>query len=318
LLFSLATSSFGWSSDGHKTVAEIAQNLLKPETLKAINTWTGNKALSTIAMQADYWNASWSAPMHYININASFTTFDPLRDCKDLCVYKAILNYTERLRTATPSSVPNPSGEPSPLALVVHFVGDLHQPLHVGYPSDKGGTRASVLFYNKSTNLHFVWDDDIFQKLLAKDSLTWYSFALKKATILRSMASVGSIPSDAEVSAWAMESYTYVRTIVYQYPDIQSNASLPFLGDKYTAVASPVIEQRLQVAGQRLAAILNGIYSPEPKSHGLSVPVIVAIVIACVAFVLIVILATVIILRRLRSREAGDGIPYSKLAPIRV
>lgn len=167
---SLVGASLCWAPDGHRIVAHIAQHLLTPVTWKAVYTWTGGRNMSDIANDADTWlyldrqGNGWSAPMHYINSPVNATSFDPNRDCAGPCVYTAIQNYTNLLRKYPPNPTiwtNTTGGEPNVLSFLVHYIGDLHQPMHCGFDVDRGGNSLWVNFFGRPVSLHYLWDNSL-------------------------------------------------------------------------------------------------------------------------------------------------------------
>ena len=133
------------------------------------------------------------------------------------------------------------------LRLLVHFIGDLHMPLHVGLKEDKGGNSFKVKWFGKQTNLHSVWDTKIIEGYgMSFTELTSNVDALSKKEIQ-------TIQSGA-VTDWMYESRALCE-------DVYANTSVgENLGYKYMYRYVNVSRKQLQKAGLRLASILNEIY----------------------------------------------------------
>ncbi|KAM0834350.1 hypothetical protein ACQ4PT_063655 [Festuca glaucescens] len=134
----LPAPSHGWGVDGHLIVCQIAQGRLSDAATKAVNDLLPSDAsdnLSSLCSWADKvrFRYHWSAPLHFID------TPD------NLCTY----NYDNNLTEA--------------LLFLSHFMGDVHQPLHVGFSSDRGGNTIDVHWYRRKTVLHHVWDVNIIE-----------------------------------------------------------------------------------------------------------------------------------------------------------
>jgi hypothetical protein len=131
------------------------------------------------------------------------------------------------------------------LKFVVHFVGDVHQPLHAGYRDDKGGNTYQVQFDGKGSNLHRVWDSG----MLYSRGLDWKAYAqvldAEPVKLPPPMA-----PRDNPYAQWAEESCRITGEAGF-YPSGHS------IGADYVRAELPVAEQRLREAGQRLADLLN-------------------------------------------------------------
>jgi hypothetical protein len=176
----------------------------------------------------------------------------------------ALARFTRTLRD------PNASRADKQLALrfVVHLVGDLHQPLHVGKCCDRGGNEVKVTFFGKPTNLHAVWDS----AMVDDEQLSFTELAAK----LERHTSDEQIIAwwDINPRDWISESAQYRETL---YPtatdkpraptDKKSKGpAVPDLSYSYIYRFTPLMEQRLSQAGVRLAAYLNAVYAePAPR-----------------------------------------------------
>jgi hypothetical protein len=135
------------------------------------------------------------------------------------------------------------------LRLLIHFVGDLHQPMHAGgRAEDQGGNRVRVLWFNDSTNLHSMWDDKLpeYQKL----SYTEWSKAINHTTKQQRLGWQKS-----PVREWFYESYKIAQ-------DIYAEIKQPYqrLGYRYNFDHIETINQQLLKGGVRLAGLLNEIF----------------------------------------------------------
>ena len=139
----------------------------------------------------------------------------------------------------------------------MHFIGDCHQPMHVSRAEDKGGNDIKVQFNGRNTNLHSLWDSGLIGKegktfdLMAKD----YDNATKTDIIKWT----GTDPM-----TWLWESYQFSTKI---YGAIAKNNTLD---DAYYQANIPIIQQRIEMAGIRLAGELNKIFSQYPVKGGLT------------------------------------------------
>ena len=107
------------------------------------------------------------------------------------------------------------TGEPTPLSFLVHFVGDIHQPLHAGYGCDKGASSSYVYFYNKRMSLHSVWDSGIIDHYGG----SWVDFAAELQQNINDHPYMYTLYSLIMLPEWwTDESYNnYVRHIVYDF-----------------------------------------------------------------------------------------------------
>jgi len=137
------------------------------------------------------------------------------------------------------------------LEFLVHFVGDSHQPLHIGYADDRGGNDVTVNFYGTSTNLHAVWDTGMIER--------WHDEWTDAVQELEQFMSnnpnvVQEFVSDMNPDDWANESFQYVRSTVYNYTE---QNGVPYLYDNYYNANLPVVKLRLIAGGVRLGQLLN-------------------------------------------------------------
>jgi len=244
--------------------------------------WTNNKNLSDLATQPDQWRgkscSSWASTMHYVNVPYKTPSFSMgTSSCsKGLCVVSAITNYSRVVQNAKPFYKPfdsNSCSEPSPLAFLIHFAGDVHQPLHVSYKEDSGGNALKVTFFGQMTNLHAVWDVGLIRKYM---NVTWNLFAHRLIQeIDGSPGSFNSLSAATDPVAWASEAYQVTYKSAYTFTAGKAeeisdqewlrrqarspSSSTPVLGDKYGQIAWPQVKMQLKRGGARLAATLNRI-----------------------------------------------------------
>lgn len=188
---------------------------------------------------------------HFINIPAGMSGVDMARDCGDVakrCAPWAIAHYATIL--TTPSAAD--SSRANALKFIMHFVGDLHQPLHAGRPGDRGGNSVAVDFFGNAgnaerpNNLHSVWDSQILKRGNRKwpESSTWLASEIS--------ADEAQAWSSLDVIGWTNESYRVCEDYVY--------GKLPAdhkIRDFYYRPALGYAEVQIQKAGVRLAFLLN-------------------------------------------------------------
>jgi hypothetical protein len=145
------------------------------------------------------------------------------------------------------------------LMFVAHFVGDVHQPLHVGYASDRGGNGYAIRGASGSDNLHSVWDS-YFIRNLARD---WRQYGQDLHADINPIdrtvwVDIGT-PFDDRSLAWANESFRIVEDYVYEGLTGPSGREL---GPTYVQNNLPTIERQLKKAGLRLGRLLNEALDP--------------------------------------------------------
>ncbi|MDZ4811318.1 MAG: S1/P1 nuclease [Pseudomonadota bacterium] len=243
-------AALAWGPHSHEVVAEIAARHLQPAARLEVERLLGDRAdlamreMSTwadrVREQPKYRD---TAPLHYVNFPRGVCRYDPRRYCRDgSCVVGAIGKYVARLADAGASK----EDRAEALAFVIHFVSDIHQPLHAAWRDDRGGNDVQIRIGRKGSNLHALWDD----ALARRAGLRVREHANKLlATPLATERILAW--SDAAPMAWAEESCAVVTDGLYPEMLDISNA--------YLERMLPVAEERIELAGQRLAALLNAV-----------------------------------------------------------
>lgn len=270
--------SVQWGADGHRIIAQIASTLLSDTASAKVSAMLPPDVnMTDIAPLPDDFAhtplGNWSIPCHYCNLPNNSLNFT-MADCGDFCVVKSIMNYTKILIAEDGTNImcnPDPSVEPCALEFLIHYVGDVHQPLHVGYGFDEGGNTEEVDFFDDkySTHLHHVWDTNMIEKWDGGNggNTSWDSVLPELLAMMQAdPAMVKHYASLTNPIEWADESFYYVRTDVYNYnptPEIEESDirikynNLPWIGPHYYAHNLPIIQQRLMAAGIRLATLIN-------------------------------------------------------------
>lgn len=259
------SNAFSWGKIGHRIVGEIASQNLSSSAKHKVKELLGDETLAEVSNWADEIRSDPNydvkmSPWHYATI-ADGKTYDPsLSPQGD--VIKAI---NEQSSILIHSHVQ--SEKVRALKLLVHFVGDVHQPLHVGNEADQGGNLCQVKWFGATKTLHSLWDDEMidFQKFSYKE----YSRKLNHA----SEADIEKWQSTGALE-WAKESQDIRMKI---YPDAGKTftpadrpycksdwktiapESIPNLKYDYEYMAHDIFERRLLQGGIRLAGVLNTI-----------------------------------------------------------
>lgn len=247
LLLLACTPAFAWSEFGHRLVGELAERQLSESARAQIADLLRDEPDASLAAIAPWpdkirdeepW--TFTARFHYVNIDDDACRYDAARDCRDgRCIVAAIDRYTAELRD---TSLPRKQRAEA-LKFVVHFVGDVHQPLHAGNRPDQGGNDFQVNLDGEGTNLHSVWDNRILRS--AKLDLQTY------ADRLDAQRQRAPGMADGNSAAWAMESCSALAAQAV-YPAKPGKLDPSYLVDKRNYV-----EQRIVQASERLAAVLE-------------------------------------------------------------
>ncbi|CAH8358868.1 unnamed protein product [Eruca vesicaria subsp. sativa] len=293
-----APNVHGWGIEGHTIVCKIAQARLDETAAKAVKDLLPESAQGDLSSLCDWadrvkFRYHWSSPLHYIN-TPDVCSYQYTRDCKDedgvkgRCVAGAIYNYTTQLLTYNTAAASSPQCTPknlphqlthllSPshvlfflfsdnlteaLLFLSHFMGDIHQPLHVSFASDKGGNTIEVHWYTRKANLHHVWDSSIIETAEAdfyNSELDGMVDAINK-NITTEWAD--------QVTRWEICTRKTACPDIYAAEGIKAACDWAYKGvtegdtleDEYFYSRLPIVYQRLAQGGVRLAATLNRIF----------------------------------------------------------
>jgi len=251
VLFLYNTSFAWWGLTGHRVVGEVAQGYLSPKAMRAVKEILGTESLAMSSNWADFIKSDstydYLSRWHYINLKAGLTKDEvnaKLQKDTTANLYNRINFLVEELKN---EDLP-PETKKMYLRLLIHFVGDLHQPLHVGRPDDLGGNRIKVRWFNENTNLHSLWDEKLpeFQRL----SYTEFAKAIAHTT-KKQRKEWQSQP----ISDWFFESYQLAQSI---YDEVGNTE--PRLGYRYNYDHVNTLNNQLLKGGVRLAGLLNEIF----------------------------------------------------------
>jgi hypothetical protein len=175
-----------------------------------------------------------------VNVPREAQAVDTARDCPDgECVVGAIRKYQGIVKDA---NAPREQRIEA-LKFLIHFVGDVHQPLHVSYAEDRGGNRLSLTFMGKRTNFHKLWDTDLIEQRIAGGDWMKLGGELQASITAEAAALYGS---STDPLAWANEMLEITRRL---YRELDSDA----LAAPYYEANIGTVETQLQTAGVRLA-----------------------------------------------------------------
>ena len=246
----LPFSSMAWGLLGHRIVGQIADAYLTKHTRKEIAKILGNESVAMASNWPDFIKSdpsmSYLSPWHYCDIKGGLnqTEFVSVLD-KDTAVdaYTKINFLVKELKNKDLEK----DKKAMYLKLLIHIVGDVHQPLHVGRPEDQGGNKIKVLWFDASYNLHQIWDDQLitYQKL----SYTEYTAAINFTTEAQRKEWQAQ-----PLSIWLWESYQLAEKI---YADIKPEQKLSY---RYNYDYIDSLNDRLLKGGVHLAGLLNDIF----------------------------------------------------------
>ena len=277
-------SLLGWSSEAHRAIAMIAAKRMEgSRTIASITAILGNLTLADISTCPDEVRdleehgtklsttcavifpepPKGTAPWHFVNTPIKALTFTPTpadvsAACMNSCAIVEVENYFRVLSQWDPSDTgAKKLADEQALAYVVHFIGDIHQPLHAAErDGDRGGNAVKVDFFNsKNLTLHEIWDNQI----VARIDKTPQELVID----LRPEIQTATAEPSVRVTDWAIQSYTLARDVAYKgIPDASSSnkAAAPVsLGQAYQDMAAPVVRLQIARAGVRLASHLQSV-----------------------------------------------------------
>jgi len=246
VIFSLTVNyAFSWGAIGHRVVGEIAFRHLSENARKNIQKILGNESLAMTGTYMDFIRSNdkydHMSPWHYCTIPDG-KTYDEAGTPKEGDVIVTI----DRLLNELESKRFTDEDEAFAIKMLVHLIGDIHQPLHVGNGEDRGGNSIKVNFFWESSNLHRVWDEGIIeqQKLSFTEYTNWINFPTNEQV---------KNWQNGQVRDWAKESVKH-RDEAYKLPE---NKKINY---EYVYQNIDLVNLRLLQAGVRLAGVLNKIY----------------------------------------------------------
>lgn len=246
-LISACVSAGAWGQKGHNITCAIAQKHLSKKAQKRINEIFEGRSIVYWSSWMD--NAShtpeyaYTKTWHYKNIDAD-ETYDNAAQNENGDVLTAIEAQIKALK----SGELNKEQENIALRMLVHLVGDLHCPMHMGHKSDSGGNRWQVQFFNNGKNLHGIWDSDMIESAHKWTHSEWVEEIDRVDKAQYRKITQGSL------SDWGRETYEAASSIYANTP-VGSKIS-------YDEVSywTPLVEQQLLKGGLRLASILNELF----------------------------------------------------------
>jgi hypothetical protein len=241
--------AFAWGSEGHRIVAEIAEQHLEPATAKRVRDLLfveNSTSLAAMANWADQIKPQRreTALWHFVDIPISAPAYDPARDCAGgNCVVSKIEQFAATLHD---TSAP-PQTRLEALKFLAHFVGDAHQPLHASDNNDRGGNEVHVTFNGHRSNLHAVWDTGILAPAVNDDERSCALGLHRQITLAETASWQTGTPAE-----WANESHAIAVKLIYA--GLAHSGTLPA---DYERTALPVIDEQRERAGIRLAVLLD-------------------------------------------------------------
>ena len=246
-----ATTVDAWGPSGHRIVAMIAAEHLTPAAAAKVNTLLQGASLEDVANFADVVrdDRPETKNWHFVDIPKNKTAYDPARDCASTPEGDCVIAALDRLAAILGNPAETTAKRAEALKFIVHFVGDLHQPMHSADNNDRGGNAVKVKFFGRRSNLHAVWDSGI----IAHADLTEDEFA----TDLLNGIVTNQVPAiqSGTVVDWAVQAHKLAVT--KSYANLPASGTVKQLGQVYYDRTFETVDLQLTRAGLRLAKIIN-------------------------------------------------------------
>ena len=245
LTFFIASDAFSWGKTGHRIVAHFAERQMSETTKNKVKKILGFESVEEASLWPDRIKSVAShrkkySHKHYISFEKKKTLSD-----KKLLSKDNIISALESFEKDLGSNKSSPDQKKVALRFIIHLIGDLHQPLHVGYNKDKGGNSVGLKWFGEPTNLHRVWDEH----LIDMEELSYTEYVTK---LLNNDPKVLKSYNSGTYLSWAQESRDYLSK-TYNFKNSK------YWEYDYSYKHLSMMEQRLSQAGVRLASTLSRI-----------------------------------------------------------
>ena len=239
------SKKYMWGQNGHRVVGDIAADYLTPEAREEIDRVLGHESMAIASTWMDKIKSDpaydHTHDWHWVTIPNGMT-YEETEKNPNGDLINSIRTFIEELKSGSLST----KEEKKKLRMLIHLVGDIHQPLHVGNGEDRGGNATKVEWFDEESNIHRVWDSHMID--YTELSYTELSVAINH-------------PSDQQIKKWQETSvldWAYeaieLREQVYDLPEDHE------IGYKYQYENRDLLDRQLLKGGVRLAGILNDIY----------------------------------------------------------
>ncbi len=251
LFFYLPFQSMAWGLLGHRIVGEIADSYLSKKAKRAISGILGNESVAMCSNWADFIKSdpayNYLSNWHYVNLKAGLSQSEAISQLEADTATNAYTKINFLASQLKNTLLPQ-ADKVLYLRMLIHLVGDVHQPMHVGRPDDLGGNKVKVLWFNDPYNLHQIWDDVLisFQKLSYTEYVTAINFTSRDQR---------KTWQHEPVSLWFYNSYQVAEKI---YADVKGNEDK--LGFQYNFKYKSILDEQLLKGGVHLAGMLNTIF----------------------------------------------------------
>ena len=251
-------SAFAWGATGHMVVAHIGEDNLTSAARVQVQDLLGSQTMADVSSWADDERSRHreQAGWHYIDW-----------ELKDGALLSGssqngtILDAISSQSAILENTAADKQERKKALMYVIHFLGDMHQPLHCADNFDKGGNGVNVTIFGQGDNLHRTWDTTMLNQIIRDEFPTTSTSIRGFASIIeKRYADEATTAVQGTPESWAKQSSLTAKNVCYSFLKSDPMTSMTVtLGPDYYTVAKPVVEEQLAIAGFRLAKVLNSI-----------------------------------------------------------
>lgn len=254
-------AAFPWGNEGHRIASLVAERNMDPAVKAKVRDLLNGQTLADVCVLPDSWKKTTmpeTSAWHFVDIPTDAEAYDAARDCKqDDCVLPHLDHFVQVLADQNASRADRKQA----LIFVVHFVEDLHQPLHSASrftvqpdgseKDDRGGNDVKVTFFGKQMNLHSLWDTAMITRELDGEA-DYASYLLDDVLGNRSPDDLnGGTPVE-----WVNEAHEQAVEHAYHLPKAGKNGVYK-LGDNYYRANGGFVDEQLLLSGLRLRKVIE-------------------------------------------------------------
>jgi len=242
--------SMAWGQLGHRIVGEIADSYISTKTRKEIKEILGNESIAMASNWPDFIKSDptykYLDVWHYVDFERGTTQAQMQSVLEKDTIANAYTKLNFLIAELKKKDLEKDK-KVMYLKLVIHIIGDISQPYHVGYSDDKGGNDIKVTWFGENTNMHSIWDSKLIES--QQLSYTEYVKAINFTNIEQRRAY-----TQGGLIAWLWDSFQITETL---YKDVKAGDKLSY---RYNYLHIETLNQQLLKGGVRLAEVLNNIF----------------------------------------------------------
>jgi hypothetical protein len=247
----LPTQSMAWGTNGHRICGQIADSYLTTKARAAIKAILGDESIAMTSNWADFIKSdpayNYLSNWHYVDFDKNYAYPEMQAFLKQDTAVDAYTKMNFLIGELKKKNLAK-ANKLLCLRMLIHIVEDVHQPMHTGHTTDKGGNDVKVMWYDKETNLHSIWDSQMIEA--QQLSYTEYAMAINHTTLGQRTEW-----QKAPISQWLFESSQIADRI---YSETKNGDKINTY--KYIFKNIATVNSQLVKGGVRLAGVLNQIF----------------------------------------------------------